>query len=972
MFSLIHSVVVMCERARRELGYIPKVDRATGLATTTWWYRAHGYLGLGPFCQRHAPEGQTRGRIIPMPRSVLIAIIGTGVLLRVLSVWPLALDPQDEAINGLSALHILKGNWPIFTYGQAFMGAFGNYLTAPFLLLPSALVGLKIHALLTSLALIPLFTMLAMKTYGREVSRYALALMSLPPPLLFSFAHRHRFDHTSVPMFGAVLLLIALPILEGSPRRTPLRRWIALGLVGGIATWTNFLAAYFLLPIALVAWLRDWRAPLRVGPWVAFAAFFLGSLPLWLYNATHHFQSFRFVGETFSFSTALQQLRDFAMSGFPKLTVGPVLMHFGVVPRASGWPLIVAFWWLAATYGLIRPWTGNDPEREKTRWGEFLLAGVFVVVVVLNVGTGFGKAMSEQDARYLLGLLAVLPLFAGALLQDLSRVHKAILWIGLVAILAFNSVSAIQFLSGRPGSPGWIAPTLRAELNLVSGLLDLGIRHAYREYPKNPQFLSKERVIFSHPYQEDHVPSALEVDSADRVGFVAIAAKQFMDQPMENFEANLRALGATFRTQDVAGTTVLHDLSPFPLLLAPLDPDDWTITTQPSGREGGSAMIDRDIGTRWSTGRLRRDGDTFTVRLARPAILAGMTILPGGHTDVPTGYRIDVSSDGQRWEEVARLPFYIGPTFFSGPHPMIKARRGRLEARWQPRSATALRMTHLGSDQRFFWSVYELFLYTAANETFASPRDVKALVRELDRLNIRFVYADVWLGAALRIVSDERIHAPTANAWDNNYAWPPLGTAVEDRIVPRPDRAIVVELVEASSVRRDLARTAFTWRETTAGGFTVFYNLTARARPKQRIATEGWRLMSSHNPGALRFAVDGNPSTRWTSEMARRADIWVQVDLGEIRHPRRLELQMDLPLAPGALRLTRSIDGRHWNTLDARWAGSVVWWGKGMLRKGDGSLTLSLPGEPARFLRLDLTVSSIADPWVIHEMILFE
>jgi nucleoside-diphosphate-sugar epimerase len=32
------------DRARRELGYDPKVDLATGLARTAAWYRENGYL----------------------------------------------------------------------------------------------------------------------------------------------------------------------------------------------------------------------------------------------------------------------------------------------------------------------------------------------------------------------------------------------------------------------------------------------------------------------------------------------------------------------------------------------------------------------------------------------------------------------------------------------------------------------------------------------------------------------------------------------------------------------------------------------------------------------------------------------------------------------------------------------------------------------------------------------------------------
>ncbi len=147
---------------------------------------------------------------------------------------------------------------------------------------------------------------------------------------------------------------------------------------------------------------------------------------------------------------------------------------------------------------------------------------------------------------------------------------------------------------------------------------------------------------------------------------------------------------------------------------------------------------------------------------------------------------------------------------------------------------------------------------------------------------------------------------------------------------------------------------------------------TMPAKPERRINPLGWRLTSSHNPQALQFAVDTNPSTRWTSEITRQPGMWVQVDFGDTRRPRRLELDTDPPLAPESLRLTRSIDGHQWNPVDARWAGPVVWWGKGILRRGNGPSTLSLPGEPARFFRLDLRASSPADPWVISELAFLE
>ena len=42
---------------------------------------------------------------------------------------------NDDAVGGLAALHILKGSFPVFFYGQSYMGSLDFFIAAPLFLL---------------------------------------------------------------------------------------------------------------------------------------------------------------------------------------------------------------------------------------------------------------------------------------------------------------------------------------------------------------------------------------------------------------------------------------------------------------------------------------------------------------------------------------------------------------------------------------------------------------------------------------------------------------------------------------------------------------------------------------------------------------------------------------------------------------------------------------------------------------------
>ncbi|BBH70440.1 hypothetical protein ACTI_71250 [Actinoplanes sp. OR16] len=91
------------------------------------------------------------------------------------------------------------------------------------------------------------------------------------------------------------------------------------------------------------------------------------------------------------------------------------------------------------------------------------------------------------------------------------------------------------------------------------------------------------------------------------------------------------------------------------------------------------------------------------------------------------------------------------------------------------------------------------------------------------------------------------------------------------------------------------------------------------------------------DPWLAKYAVDGDPATRWSSGFSDPQ--WIRVDLGE--RWQLSEVTLDWEAAYGvAYRVDSSLDGRKWTPIYATEAG-----------KG-GSVTVSASGQVARYVRM--------------------
>ncbi len=248
-------------------------------------------------------DGKTAGPAIAATSRVALATRAALVLLvvaaayrvaLVLRGWP-ALD-SDEAIIGLMARHVLRGERPIFFWGQSYMGAFEAYFVAPFFaVFGSSIATLHLSILLLILGFFAALYFVARAAYGPAVGILTLAWLALGPPLSLIRELGAIGGYQEMLLFAA---LIVLGVWERLRRPNPLprdrREWLrclatyaGIGLCMGIGLWSDLLIAPVLLMavLALVAARR--RELLSRAGLVLLVTFLLGVWPFLSFNIQH-------------------------------------------------------------------------------------------------------------------------------------------------------------------------------------------------------------------------------------------------------------------------------------------------------------------------------------------------------------------------------------------------------------------------------------------------------------------------------------------------------------------------------------------------------------------------------------------------------------------------------------------------------------------------------------------------------------
>jgi hypothetical protein len=485
---------------------------------------------------------------------------------------------SDEAVVGLMARHILAGQWPIFFYGQAYLGSLDAALVAvAFRVLGESVLVIRVVQSVLFLATI-LTTMVLTREMGFPLLVCALAgvLIAVPAVGVTLYTTVSLGGYGEALLLGNLILLSTLRLIRGQASLWGYALW---GALAGFGLWVFGLTLVYTIPAAILLILADARRLPRVEVLrraaVAAAGVVLGAMPMVIWAASHGTRSLfdELLGSAIAGASSAELPRAVA-AHLSNLALFAPTVVLGVRPPWSvaplGMPLapIAAVVWVALiVIGLRRKsWT------EGVIAGRSLLLGLALTLVAGFVFTPFG---ADPSGRYFLPLAVPLAIFAAVGAQAACDMTGRWWPLALAALLAaFNLWTNVQAAVTPPGfttqfdsstvfDHGW-------DDELVAFLQQRGATSGYTTYWVSYPlaFLSQERLVYlPHlPYHSDfrytarddrYEPYGAIVAAEPRPSFIT-ARQPWLDLYLRE---TLQARGISFEEDAIGDYHVFHNLS---------------------------------------------------------------------------------------------------------------------------------------------------------------------------------------------------------------------------------------------------------------------------------------------------------------------------------------------------------------------------------------------------------------------------
>ncbi|RKR90621.1 hypothetical protein BDK92_4999 [Micromonospora pisi] len=529
---------------------------------------------------RPAGPVATRGGRLAVRVAVAFGLLGL-VYRLVLLLVEVPPTNSDEATSGLVAMHLAQGReFPLFFYGQYYMGALESYLATPlFVLLGPSTLALRLPNLLLYAVFLALVWQLARRLYSPWLATATVGLLALGSDRVLKNQLIAAGGYPEMNPAGALLVLLAVNL--GLGFWTGWRRLAAygvFGLVAGLTLWDDWLVLPYVGAAGLLL-LFNWRelrgrAGLALG-----GGLLVGLVPIVAHNLTA--------------APEHRSLAVYATLGGDAVVSWADRLHGGVLfglsmgtgfcapGRCASWQL----WWgvaypvLLVVAGVlavraVRAATGAERVRQGGRL--VLLAGAGLSVAAY-AGSSAAGTTPVESSRYLSCLListpAVLwPLWAAASTASHpgTRWHAPVRWAAsglLAAIVSTMGLASVALVAAAPG----LSREADRRRELVAALDRLGVDRFYGGYwtCNTITFVTRERLVCAvirddlragwdryEPYRE-------LVGQAGSPAYVLPAGSPLSAAVADHLAAN----GVAVRTTSVAGHDVYQPAGPVDLPL---------------------------------------------------------------------------------------------------------------------------------------------------------------------------------------------------------------------------------------------------------------------------------------------------------------------------------------------------------------------------------------------------------------------
>ncbi len=650
----------------------------------------------------------------------------------------------DTATVGLMALNILDGERPLFFYGQQYMGALEAYLAAAlFRVFGFSMLSLSLSPILFSIGWIAGTYLLFTELLGRRAGLAAALVLAIPGWQTLWYNIASYGGYPGAFCFGTWALWLCLRTAQRDLSRKA--EWIhilSIGFLAGIALWTNYQSASYLLTgsFFLGAYLvRNRRSPRIFGKFAVGGGFFaFGFWPVIVslvgYEGTHVAQweiKYSYISKTANIMSE---------RCLPHLLYWP--LETPLVVRVAVKTCLI----LASCLYVWRVVFASDRKDRLRALVPLLFSVVFLMLYLPHSMASLGAP------RYLIPLWSMILCAMFAATVTISRPWAWFRWIGwglLTIWLAYNAVYGfVHGLEKAPEKRWKVAARNRIVENarrtgatsvMIVGGPMLGYRgQVYTLY-------SKAEIRFVSAFDERHQPSA---QKAEADSDIALACDK---SALKKVRASLNELAVDFRVLDDPNVCLLYDLKVPRTGRKSVPTSEMRVTLDDCDSGEAADLTDRIRETHVEGPYASRSG--FTIDLVEERTLDGLWLTaPDWYRDgLPTGYTISVSTDGQVYQVISEIKKRISVSYISGKNVYFKGYFGLLECRFDDVRARYVRLKFTrGPGDWKSWQINEVFVF---ERTGTDPDDLDAEVDEiasaLKRLKADFTVCDRWLSARL-------------------------------------------------------------------------------------------------------------------------------------------------------------------------------------------------------------------------------
>lgn len=500
----------------------------------------------------------------------------------------------DEAVVGLMARHILAGEYPVFFWGQAYMGSLDAYFVAVgFMIFGSQVWVIRLVQTILFLGTVWTTILLGARIFNSDnTGLLAGLLLAIPSVNLVLYTTASLGGYGEALLLGNLILLSSLrlgTIIQSQPDmptssqvKRPILLWLAIfSFLTGVGLWTLGLTIVYALPAGIFLLVKLYKKCFFHRGTViikllaiTLVGFLVGSLPWWVFAIQHGFHAL--MGELLGGAVAIEtgpvylqwlsHLVNLLLLGLPAaLGVRPPWeVRWLALPLA---PIALAFW-AAAVISASRWFRRNHSEPE----GTGLLWGVILTLIAGFIFTPFGI---DPSGRYFLPIGIVLALFGANFLQRLTVPKRIWKYIIVVFVLAFNGTGIVQSaVQNPPGITTQFNPeTLtdhRYDQELVRFLQQQGETRGYTTYWVSYPlaFLTNEQIIFipQLPYHHSFQYTARDDRYASYQKVVAESSKgAYITVNQLDLDDRLRLefhrIGISWQEQKIGDYQIFYKLS---------------------------------------------------------------------------------------------------------------------------------------------------------------------------------------------------------------------------------------------------------------------------------------------------------------------------------------------------------------------------------------------------------------------------